>query len=241
MAIKYKRILLKLSGEALADKVDHNILEANNLNDVSLAIKKMVSQGVQVCVVVGAGNIWRGRLAETIGIERSTADYMGILGTIINSLALQSSLENIGVDTRVMTSIEMNRIAEPYIKRKADNHLKKGRVIIFGGGTGNPFFTTDTTAALRANELNCDAILMAKNGVDGVYSADPHKDPNAVFFPKLTYKEMLKMDLSVMDNTALTLCLNTNIELRVFNMSNLENFSRVIEGDDIGTTITKGD
>lgn len=241
MANKYKRVLLKLSGEALADKKEHAILESKSLDEVSLAIKKMVDKNVQVCVVVGAGNIWRGRLAESIGIERSTADYMGMLGTIINSLALQSSLEKLGVETRVMTSIEMNRIAEPYIKRKADNHLKKGRVIIFGGGTGNPFFTTDTTAALRANELNCDAILMAKNGVDGVYDDDPRKNPNAKFLSRLTYKEMLSKDLEVMDNTALSLCMNTNIELRVFNMMNLENFSRVIEGDDIGTTITKGE
>lgn len=241
MAIKYRRLLIKLSGEALADKKDHSILEAYSLNKVSKAIKDMVDKGVQVCIVVGAGNIWRGRLAESIGIERSTADYMGMLGTIINSLALQSSLENIGVVTRVMTSIEMNRIAEPYIKRKADNHLNKGRVIIFGGGTGNPFFTTDTTAALRANELNCDAILMAKNGVDGVYSDDPRKNPDAVLFNHLTYKEMLKKDLSVMDNTALSLCMDTNIELRVFNMADLDNFSRIINGEDIGTTITKGE
>lgn len=237
---KYKRVLLKLSGEALSDRENDAILGANNLNKVSLAIKEMVDLGVQVCIVVGAGNIWRGRLAESIGIERSTADYMGMLGTIINALALQSALENNGMETRVMTSIEMKQIAEPYIKRKAENHLKKGRVIIFGGGTGNPFFTTDTTAALRANELNCEAILMAKNGVDGVYSADPRKDKNAVFFEKLTYKEMLKKDLEVMDNTALSLCMNTDIELRVFNMADYQNFHRVIMGENVGTTIKKG-
>ncbi len=238
---KYKRILLKLSGEALADKENSAILGADNLNKVSLAIKDMVNQGVQVCIVVGAGNIWRGRLAETIGIEHSTADYMGMLGTIINSLALQSALENNGMETRVMTSIEMRRVAEPYIKRKAENHLAKGRVIIFGGGTGNPYFTTDTTAALRANELNCDAILMAKNGVDGVYSSDPRKNKDAVLYKELTYKEMLTKDLEVMDNTALSLCMNTNIELRVFNMSDYQNFNRVINGENIGTTIKKGE
>ena len=182
MPTKYKRVLVKLSGEALSDREHDAILGAYNLNKVSQAIKDMVDLGVQVCIVVGAGNIWRGRLAESIGIERSTADYMGMLGTIINSLALQSALENNGMDTRVMTSIEMRQIAEPYIKRKAERHLEKGRVIIFGGGTGNPYFTTDTTAALRANELNCDAILMAKNGVDGVYSADPRKNKDAVLF-----------------------------------------------------------
>lgn len=241
MANKYKRVLVKLSGEALADKKDHSILEAMSLNAVSKAIKGMVESGVEICIVVGAGNIWRGRLAETIGIERSTADYMGMLGTIINALALQSALENAGIDTRVLTSMEIKQVAEPYIKRKAERHLQKGRVVIFGGGTGNPYFTTDTTAALRANELNCDAILMAKNGVDGVYSDDPRKNPNAEFYSHLTYKEMLNKDLSVMDNTAISLCMNTNIELRVFNMADLNNFSRVIAGEDIGTTITKGE
>lgn len=241
MTNKYHRVLLKLSGEALADKNEYAILGADNLNAVSKAIKEMVSRGVQVCVVVGAGNIWRGRLAETIGIERSTADYMGMLGTIINSLALQSSLENNGVETRVMTSIEMKQLAEPYIMRKADSHLKKGRVVIFGGGTGNPYFTTDTTASLRANELKCDAILMAKNGVEGVYSADPKKDKNAVFYPHLTYKEMLQKDLSVMDTTAISLCMNTDIEIRVFNMADLSNFNKVISGENVGTIINKGE
>ena len=241
MPTKYKRVLVKLSGEALSDREHDAILGAYNLNKVSQAIKDMVDLGVQVCIVVGAGNIWRGRLAESIGIERSTADYMGMLGTIINSLALQSALENNGMDTRVMTSIEMRQIAEPYIKRKAERHLEKGRVIIFGGGTGNPYFTTDTTAALRANELNCDAILMAKNGVDGVYSADPRKNKDAVLFKELTYKEMLNKELEVMVNTAVSLCMHTNIELRVFNMADYFNFHRVIMGEEIGTTIKKGE
>lgn len=241
MPTKYKRVLVKLSGEALSDREHDAILGAYNLNKVSQAIKDMVDLGVQVCIVVGAGNIWRGRLAESIGIERSTADYMGMLGTIINSLALQSALENNGMDTRVMTSIEMRQIAEPYIKRKSERHLEKGRVIIFGGGTGNPYFTTDTTAALRANELNCDAILMAKNGVDGVYSADPRKNKDAVLFKELTYKEMLNKELEVMDNTAVSLCMHTNIELRVFNMADYFNFHRVIMGEEIGTTIKKGE
>lgn len=241
MPTKYKRVLVKLSGEALSDREHDAILGAYNLNKVSQAIKDMVDLGVQVCIVVGAGNIWRGRLAESIGIERSTADCMGMLGTIINSLALQSALENNGMDTRVMTSIEMRQIAEPYIKRKAERHLEKGRVIIFGGGTGNPYFTTDTTAALRANELNCDAILMAKNGVDGVYSADPRKNKDAVLFKELTYKEMLNKELEVMDNTAVSLCMHTNIELRVFNMADYFNFHRVIMGEEIGTTIKKGE
>ncbi len=241
MATKYRRVLVKLSGEALADRSDNAILGSENLNKTAVAIKDMVDLGVQVCIVVGAGNIWRGRLAETIGIERSTADYMGMLGTVINALALQSSLENIGVETRVMSAIEMNRIAEPYIKRKAERHLEKGRVLIFGGGTGNPFFTTDTTAALRANELGCEAILMAKNGVDGVYSDDPRKNSEATFFSHLSYREMLNKNLAVMDNTALSLCMGTDIEIRVFNMADVRNFHRIITGEAIGTVIDKGE
>ena len=241
MATKYKRVLVKLSGEALADRSENAILGSENLNKTAVAIKDMVDLGVQFCIVVGAGNIWRGRLAETIGIERSTADYMGMLGTVINALALQSALENIGVATRVMSAIEMNRVAEPYIKRKAERHLEKGRVLIFGGGTGNPFFTTDTTAALRANELGCEAILMAKNGVDGVYSDDPRKNSEAVFFSHLSYREMLNKNLAVMDNTALSLCMGTDIEIRVFNMADARNFHRIITGEAIGTVIDKGE
>ncbi len=239
MANKYHRVLVKLSGEALADHTNNGILEAKRLKEVAMAIKLMVNRGVDVCVVVGAGNIWRGKLADSIGVERTTADHMGMLGTIINALALQSSLENIGVQSRVMTSFEIKEVAEPYIRRRAIRHLEKNRVVIFGGGTGIPYFTTDTTAALRANEMECDAIMMAKNGVDGVYSADPKRNPDAVFFPKLSYKEMLAKDLSVMDNTALSLCMNTDIELRVFNMNKLENFEKILDGEDIGTTIKK--
>lgn len=239
MSNKYHRVLVKLSGEALADHTNNGILEAKRLKEVAMAIKLMVNRGVDVCVVVGAGNIWRGKLADSIGVERTTADHMGMLGTIINALALQSSLENIGVQSRVMTSFEIKEVAEPYIRRRAIRHLEKNRVVIFGGGTGIPYFTTDTTAALRANEMECDAIMMAKNGVDGVYSADPKRNPDAVFFPKLSYKEMLAKDLSVMDNTALSLCMNTDIELRVFNMNKLENFEKILDGEDIGTTIKK--
>ncbi len=239
MANKYNRVLVKLSGEALADHANNGILEAKRLKEVAMAIRLMVNRGVDVCVVVGAGNIWRGKLADSIGVERTTADHMGMLGTIINALALQSSLENIGVQSRVMTSFEIKEVAEPYIRRRAIRHLEKNRVVIFGGGTGIPYFTTDTTAALRANEMECDAIMMAKNGVDGVYSADPKRNPDAVFFPKLSYKDMLAKDLGVMDNTALSLCMNTNIELRVFNMDKLENFEKILDGEDIGTTIKK--
>lgn len=236
---KYHRVLVKLSGEALAKKGNDEIFDANNLNKVALALKGMVDEGVQIAVVVGGGNIWRGKLASSIGVERSTADYMGMLGTIINALAVQSALNQVGVDSRVMSAIEVRQVCEPYIKLKAIRHLEKGRVVIFGGGTGSPYFTTDTTAALRANDINCDAILMAKNGVEGVYTSDPRVDSNAKFISKISYKDMLDMNLQVMDRTAISLCMDTDIELRVFNMSNPENFKKVIDGEDIGTTIRK--
>ena len=241
MANKYKRVLVKLSGEALQDKQKSAILDSNKLNEVAVAIKDMVDQGVEVCIVVGAGNIWRGRLAETIGIDRSEADYMGMLGTIINAVAVKASLINNGLDAQVLSAIEVKQLAKQFTKERALKALNKGKVLIFAGGTGNPYFTTDTCAALRANEVGCDAILMAKNGVEGVYSDDPRKNPNAEFYSKLTYSEMLAKNLSVMDNAALSLCINTNIELRVFNMADMKNFGRVIAGENIGTTITKGE
>ncbi len=241
MANKYKRVLVKLSGEALQDKQNSAILDSNKLNEVAVAIKDMVDQGVEVCIVVGAGNIWRGRLAETIGIDRSEADYMGMLGTIINAVAVKASLINNGLDAQVLSAIEVKQLAKQFTKERALKALNKGKVLIFAGGTGNPYFTTDTCAALRANEVGCDAILMAKNGVEGVYSDDPRKNPNAEFYSKLTYSEMLAKNLSVMDNAALSLCINTNIELRVFNMADMKNFGRVIAGENIGTTITKGE
>ena len=241
MANKYKRVLVKLSGEALQDKQNSAILDSNKLNEVAVAIKDMVDQGVEVCIVVGAGNIWRGRLAETIGIDRSEADYMGMLGTIINAVAVKASLINNGLDAQVLSAIEVKQLAKQFTKERALKALNKGKVLIFAAGTGNPYFTTDTCAALRANEVGCDAILMAKNGVEGVYSDDPRKNPNAEFYSKLTYSEMLAKNLSVMDNAALSLCINTNIELRVFNMADMKNLGRVIAGENIGTTITKGE
>ena len=241
MANKYKRVLVKLSGEALQDKQNSAILDSQKLNEVAIAIKDMVDQGVEVCIVVGAGNIWRGRLAETIGIDRSEADYMGMLGTIINAVAVKASLINNGIDAQVLSAIEVKQLAKQFTKERALKALNSGKVLIFAGGTGNPYFTTDTCAALRANEVGCDAILMAKNGVEGVYSDDPRKNPNAEFYSKLTYSEMLAKNLSVMDNAALSLCINTNIELRVFNMADMKNFGRVIAGENIGTTITKGE
>lgn len=237
--IKYKRVLLKLSGEALSDEEGRQILKAETLKDAANSVKNMIDAGVQVAVVVGAGNIWRGKLAETIGIDQASADYMGMLGTIINALALQSSIEETGISCRVLSAINAQQVAEPYIRRRAIRHLEKGRVIIFAGGTGNPYFTTDTTAALRAQEMLCDAILMAKNGADGIYSADPNKNKDAVLIEKLTYRDLLKMELKVMDSTAVSLLMNSSVVTRVFNGNNMDNCIKVVSGESLGTTITK--
>lgn len=237
---KYKRVLLKLSGEALQDSKEKSIFSAEILNNIAEAIKKMTNQGIEVAVVVGAGNIWRGKMAQTIGIEPATADYMGMLGTIINALALQSSLEKHNVDCRVLSAINVNEVAEPYIRRRALRHLEKKRVVIFAGGTGNPFFTTDTAAALRAKETNCDAILMAKNGTDGVLSADPKLDKTATLIEEITYREMLTKNLKVMDSTAVSLLQESTIEIRVFNINDLSNLKKVLDGEKVGTTIKKG-
>ena len=237
---KYKRVLLKLSGEALQDSEEKSIFSAEILNNIAEAIKKMTNQGIEVAVVVGAGNIWRGKMAQTIGIEPATAVYMGMLGTIINALALQSSLEKHNVDCRVLSAINVNEVAEPYIRRRALRHLEKKRVVIFAGGTGNPFFTTDTAAALRAKETNCDAILMAKNGTDGVLSADPKLDKTATLIEEITYREMLTKNLKVMDSTAVSLLQESTIEIRVFNINDLSNLKKVLDGEKVGTTIKKG-
>lgn len=237
---KYKRVLLKLSGEALQDSEEKSIFSAEILNNIAEAIKKMTNQGIEVAVVVGAGNIWRGKMAQTIGIEPATADYMGMLGTIINALALQSSLEKHNVDCRVLSAINVNEVAEPYIRRRALRHLEKKRVVIFAGGTGNPFFTTDTAAALRAKETNCDAILMAKNGTDGVLSADPKLDKTATLIEEITYREMLTKNLKVMDSTAVSLLQESTIEIRVFNINDLSNLKKVLDGEKVGTIIKKG-
>jgi len=238
---KYKRILLKLSGEALADKNNNVILASYSLDQVAASIKRMIDKGVQVAVVVGAGNIWRGKLAEQIGIERSTADYMGMLGTIINALALQSAIEKTGIGCRVLSAIEVKSVAETYIRRRAIRHLEKGRVVVFAGGTGNPYFTTDTCATLRAMEIGADAILMAKNGVDGVYTADPHVDKNAKFIKDITFNEMLKQELRVMDPTAVALLKDYDVEIRVFDMNKEDNITKIVDGEDVGTTIRKGE
>lgn len=237
--MKYKRVLLKISGEALKDKNGQMIIDSKFLGRVAQAIKIMVDSHVEVAVVIGAGNIFRGKLADEIKIEHSVADYMGMLGTIINSLALQSALENIGLDCRVMSAIKVNAVCEPYIRRKALSHLEDGIVTIFAGGTGNPYFTTDTTASLRAIEINADAILMAKNGVEGVYDMDPKEHAEAKMYNKLTYEELYQKNLGVMDHTAVAMLLDKDIKTIVFSMQNLDNFSKIINGEDVGTLISK--
>lgn len=234
--IKYKRIILKLSGEALADK-DGTILNPEKLNVIAEAVKAMHEEGVEIGIVIGAGNIFRGKISSKIGVDRTNGDYMGMLGTIINCIALSSALEKIGVTTRVMSAVEVNKIAEPYIYKKAIAHLNCNKVVLFAGGTGNPYFTTDTCASLRALEINADAILMAKNNVDGVYDSDPKLNKNAKFLKTLTFKEVIDRNLAVMDQTSITMLMGQNITIRVFNMENAENFMKVIHGEDIGTTI----
>lgn len=231
----YKRVLLKLSGEALS--ANGNNFDPGILRELASEIKTVNEMGVQVAIVVGGGNFIRGKLSTEMGIERIQGDNMGMLATVINALAIQSALETAGVDTRVMTSIEMPKVAEPYIQRRAIRHLEKGRVVIFGGGTGLPYFSTDTTAALRASEIKADVILMAKNGVDGVYSADPKKDPNATKYEHLTYMDLIEKNLQVMDTTATSMCMDNQMELMVFNMNTSGNIIKAANGDMIGTII----
>ncbi len=231
----YKRVLLKLSGEALTG--NERNFDPVVLKSLAEEIKEVSESGIEVAIVVGGGNFIRGKTLEQIGMDRVQGDSMGMLATVINALAIQSSLESIGVDTRVMTAIEMEKVAEPFIQRRAVRHLEKGRVVIFGGGTGSPFFTTDTTAALRASEIKADVILMAKNGVDGVYSADPKKDPNATKYDELTYMDLLNKNLQVMDTTATSMCMDNHIQLRVFNMNEKGNIVKAAKGIDIGTVI----
>ena len=233
----YKRVLLKLSGEALSGKEKN--FDPEVLKSLATEIKEAQQQGVEIAIVVGGGNFIRGKTVADIGIGRVQGDYMGMLATIINALAIQSALEGVGVDTRVQTSIEMEKVAEPFIQRRAVRHLEKGRVVIFGGGTGSPYFSTDTTAALRASEIKADVILMAKNGVDGVYSADPKKDPTATRFDHLTYMDLLNKGLAVMDSTATSMCMDNNMELMVFNMNEPGNIVRAMKGEKIGTIINK--
>lgn len=233
----YKRVLLKLSGEALSGNEKN--FDPAILKNLATEIKEAQKSGVQIAIVVGGGNFIRGKTVADIGIDRVQGDYMGMLATIINALAIQSALEGVGVDTRVQTSIEMEKVAEPFIQRRAIRHLEKGRVVIFGGGTGSPYFSTDTTAALRASEIKADVILMAKNGVDGVYSADPKKDPTATRYEHLTFMDLLNKGLQVMDSTATSMCMDNNTELMVFNMNKPGNIVKAMKGEKIGTIINR--
>ncbi|MGV8146380.1 MAG: UMP kinase [Alkaliphilus sp.] len=231
---RYKRVLLKLSGEALAGESKFG-LDTDTVNKIANQVKEISLMGVQIAIVVGGGNFWRGRTSA--GMDKATADYMGMTATVMNGLALQDALENAGIATRLQTAIEMKQIAEPYIRRKAIRHLEKNRIVIFAGGTGNPFFTTDTAASLRAAEIDAEVILLAKN-VDAVYDKDPVKDPTAKKFKSLTYIEVLKLGLRVMDLTAVSLCMENKIPIKVFGLKSPDNIKKAILGEEIGTTIT---
>lgn len=235
--IKYKRVLIKLSGEALAGEKGQGI-DLAVVSAIAEELKEVHDLGTQIAIVVGGGNLWRGEPASKVGMERSRADYTGMLGTTMNALVLQDALERFGVQTRVQTAITMQQIAEPYIRGRAIRHLEKGRIVIFAAGTGSPYFSTDTTAALRANEINADAILMGKNGVDGIYDSDPNKNADAVKFTELTHLEILQKGLKVMDSTASSLSMDNNMPLVVFNLNTPGNLKRVVLGEPIGTTVT---
>jgi len=235
--VKYRRVLLKLSGEALMGDQGYG-LDPKIISRIAAEVKAVHGLGVEICAVIGGGNIFRGLAGAAQGMERATADYMGMLATVINSLALQSALEGQGVVTRVLSAISMQAVCEPYIRRRAIRHMEKGRVVIFAAGTGNPFFTTDTAAALRASEMECDALLKATK-VDGVYSADPHKDPQAARYDELSYLDVLSRDLQVMDAAAISLARENNIPILVFSIHNDGGFADVVQGRGRFTIITE--
>ena len=234
---KYKRIMLKLSGEALRGGHSYGI-DTPTLTRITAQIKKVTALGVGVGIVVGGGNIWRGARAEADGMDRVTADYAGMLATVINALALQDVLEKNGVETRTQSALDIRQVAEPYIRRRAIRHLEKGRVVIFAGGTGNPYMTADTAAALRAIEISAEVLLMTKNGVDGIYTADPRKDPKAKKIDRITHLQLLNKRLEVMDTTALTLCLDNNLPIVVFNLEAKDGMLQVVMGKTIGTLVS---
>ncbi len=237
---RYKRVLLKLSGEAFMGEAEFGIDPATLVN-IAKQLKRVVDDGVQVAIVVGGGNIWRGEDAEGRGMDRATADYAGMLATIINALALQDALEKEGVVTRSQSAIAVQAVAEPYIRRRAIRHLEKGRAVIFAAGTGNPYMTTDTAAALRAIETNADVLLMAKNKVDGVYDSDPLTNDRAKKYDQLSYIDALKMRLEVMDSTALSLCMDNHLPIRVFDLQAPNSIERVIAGEPVGTLVHSGE
>jgi uridylate kinase len=232
----FQRVLLKLSGEALMGDLAYGT-DPERVKSIAAQVKDVHAQGVELAIVVGAGNIFRGIKAAAGGMDRATGDYMGMLATVLNALTLQDALEDQGIHTRVQSAITISEVAEPYIRRRAMRHLEKGRIVIFAAGTGNPFFTTDTAAALRALEIHAEAILMAKNGVEGVYTADPHVDPSAEFLPEITHREALERSLKVMDSTALSLCMDNDLPICVFDMNADGNIDRIVSGDRVGTWV----
>jgi uridylate kinase len=233
----FRRVLLKLSGEALMGRLEYGI-DPDRVRATAAEVKAVNERAVEVAIVVGGGNVYRGMEAAAAGMDRATADYGGMLATLLNCLALQDALERIGVQTRILSAIDVSEVAEPYIRRRAIRHLEKGRVVIFAAGTGNPFFTTDTAAALRALEIGADAILMGKNGVDGVYDGDPAVDPSAAFLPELTHRDAIERGLKVMDSTALSLCMDNALPIYVFGLDDARNIERVAGGERVGTIIS---
>jgi uridylate kinase len=233
----FDRIMLKLSGEALMGELDYGT-DHERVQRIAEQVTDVRNSGVEIAIVVGAGNIYRGLQGVAAGMDRATADYMGMLATVLNALTLQDALEKQGTDTRVMSAIEVSEVAEPYIRRRAMRHLEKGRVVIFAAGTGNPFFTTDTAASLRALEIHAEAILMAKHGVEGVYDADPAEVPDARFLPAITHREAIERGLKVMDSTALSLCMDNDLPIHVFNMGDESNIDRIVRGERVGTVVS---
>jgi uridylate kinase len=237
LAPAFGRVLLKLSGEALMGDLPYGT-DPDRIAAIAAQVKRVVDRGVEVAVVVGGGNVYRGLRAAARGMDRATGDYMGMLATVLNALALQDALEKVGADTRVQSAITISEVAEPYIRRRAMRHLEKGRVVIFAAGTGNPFFTTDTAAALRALEIHAEAILMAKNGVEGVFDADPREQPEARFLEAITHREAIEQRLQVMDSTALSLCMDNSLPIYVFNMDDERNIDRIVCGERVGTVVS---
>jgi uridylate kinase len=233
----FRRILLKLSGEALMGDLEYGT-DPEQVSRIARQVEDVRGRGVQVAIVVGAGNIFRGLAGAARGMDRATGDYMGMMATVLNALTLQDALEKAGAHTRVLSAISVQEVAEPYIRRRAIRHLEKERVVIFAAGTGNPFFTTDTAAALRALEIRAEAILMAKNGVEGVYDADPRVEPEAKFLPEITHREAIERGLTVMDSTALSLCMDNSLPIYVFNMADERNIDRIVSGERVGTLVS---
>ena len=239
-AAAFRRILLKLSGEALMGDLAYGA-DPDRIAAIAAQVKRVADRGVETSVVVGGGNIYRGLSAAAEGMDRATGDYMGMLATVLNALALQDALEKLGARTRVLSAIEISEVAEPYIRRRAMRHLERGRIVIFAAGTGNPFFTTDTAAALRALEMHAEVILMAKNGVEGVYTADPRKDPDARFIAEISHRDAIDQQLQVMDANALVLCEGPRLPIHVFNMDDERNIDRIVCGERVGTVVSTSD